>query len=133
MKLGHLIRKWRHKLNFFGTDDTRIDMPGDELMRLLNAADTGLYLSVASGDEAKKLRDKLNLAERDFNHLVGARDRLRALYLVDQAKIAQLGFKDIDSVVGWFENNCINTGSTEPTVPNPTVPESDPEPEDLPF
>ncbi len=128
-KLGHLVRKWRHSLTTFGVNSSPVSVPADDLQRLVDAADTGLYWSVEVGLKMQVAEKQVRQSEQDYDCIRKDRDQLRALFSVDKLKIEKLGFEDLDELVYWVEEaqkQGVKVPDRETVIPDISQP-------DLPF
>ena len=98
MKLGHLIRKWRC------IGETKI--PKEELIRILDAADLGVYLQGSLQECEDQTRSVIAEREAQTRSVIAEREAikkdrtsLRNAYSVDQKKIQDAGFTGLDDVL----------------------------------
>ena len=101
-RLGHLIRKIRMKANAYSV--TKVEVYRDEMLRILNAADLGLVLSVEGPLKALEASKQLKLKNDDYNVLVAIQKIERAAYKKDLERFLDLGFKDLEAVLTWFQD-----------------------------
>lgn len=97
-RLGHIVRKYRSKL-------TRrcpriVEVLFEDMGRILDAADKGLYLSVAMPVEITAYKDTLRCRDEEYNLVKKDRDKLRAEYVEARDKIQAAGFQDVADVLG---------------------------------
>lgn len=98
-RLGHLIRGLRMQATGYGV--SRIEVRSDEMLRVLDAADKGLFLSIDVPRQVDAVRKKLRIAETDLRLIRSDRQDLRDAYKADVVKIKAAGFEDFDELIYW--------------------------------
>lgn len=90
-RLGHLIRRLRIKQS--------TEIPKADLLRILEAADLGLYWSYQAPLEIDAYSKKTQEAMAKAAGLKRERDELRELYNADDKKIKAAGFDNLNTLI----------------------------------
>lgn len=99
--LGQLIRKLRYLAAT--VQEVEVKVYKDDMIRLVDAADMGIYLSDVESEDLGIQRAEISRLKQDLGEVVVDRQSLRNAYSNDKARIRILGFKDVDEILTFVE------------------------------
>jgi hypothetical protein len=103
-RLGHLIRRHRAIINGYEyAGDPFKETPVDEMRRILDAADLGLYWSIEAARGKQRALGEINSLDQQLAAQIKEANALRGMLEIDKLKARDLGFENVDALFASLE------------------------------
>lgn len=108
-RLGYLIRGFRFLVGDGVTYQSKVTVDSESLLRVLNAADSGLYLCEHMPRKVGEIEKQLDQAKSDAQQVLNELTASREAYIKDLNRAKAMGFEDIDEMI-YYAEQCHEAG-----------------------